>query len=221
FHTAGLSAGALGAAVILTLLLLLLNKFDVRRPGMYLLIGLPLWVAVLKSGVHAPLAGVIVGLSVPARKVNDHAPAERLEHALHPWVAFVIVPLFALANAGVAIDATALRTLGDPLALGIVIGLFVGKQVGVTGGCWLVVRSGLASLPSGLGWLQIYGAGLLAGIGFTMALFIAALAFGADSPLYAQAKVAIVAGSLISSLVGVLVLAAVSTTHERGSSNGE
>lgn len=216
FYTADLSLAAFGAAGALALVLVGLNRAGVRHPLAYVLVGLPLWVAVLKSGIHATLAGVVVGLMLPADERNGESPALRLEHALHPWVAFGIVPLFALANAGVTVDMAALRTLADPLPLGIVLGLFLGKQVGVFAGTWIVVRSGAATLPQGLRWAHIYGAALLAGIGFTMALFIASLAFGIDSPLYGQAKVAILAGSLVSALAGVAVLAGAARSAEAG-----
>jgi len=214
FYTAELSFSALAIAGALAVALFALNRAGVRRPVLYALIGLPLWLAVLKSGVHATLAGVIVGLAVPADGRGDTPPAVRLEHALHPWVAFGIVPLFALANAGVTVDATAVRALAERLPLGIAFGLFVGKQFGVLAGTWVVVRTGAAELPRGLGWAHIYGAALLAGIGFTMALFVASLAFGIESPLYAQAKVAILAGSVLSALAGVTVLAGASPRPE-------
>jgi NhaA family Na+:H+ antiporter len=207
FYTADVSRPALAAAAALTLALAILNGAGARRPWLYLLVGLPLWVAVLKSGIHATLAGVIVGLAMPADRAGGVSPTERLEHALHPWVAFGIIPLFALANAGVVLDAGALRALGEPLVIGIAAGLFVGKQIGVFGGTWLVVRAGIARLPDGLTWRHIYGAGLLAGIGFTMALFIASLAFAPDPALFARAKIAIVSGSVLSALAGVVVLA--------------
>ena len=208
FYTADISTTALAAAAGLAVLLGAANRANVRRPIVYLLIGLPLWVAVLKSGIHATIAGVIVGLALPADDPDGdgHSPAATLEHALHPWVAFAIIPLFALANAGVVVDAAALRTIAEPLPLGIMLGLVIGKQAGIFGGTWLVVRSGLGELPAGLGWRHIYGASLLAGIGFTMALFVASLAFGGGSALYEQAKLAIVAGSLISAAAGVAVL---------------
>jgi NhaA family Na+:H+ antiporter len=207
FYTSDVSLPALAAAAALTLALAILNGAGARRPWLYLLVGLPLWVAVLKSGIHATLAGVIVGLAMPADRAGGVSPTERLEHALHPWVAFGIIPLFALANAGVVLDAGALRALGEPLVIGIAAGLFVGKQIGVFGGTWLVVRTGIARLPDGLTWRHIYGAGLLAGIGFTMALFIASLAFAPDPALFARAKIAIVSGSVLSALAGVVVLA--------------
>ena len=207
FYTAQLSVPALLTALALTALLLVLNRAGVRGPLLYVLVGLPLWVAVLKSGIHATLAGVIVGLAVPANDSGGESPALRLEHALHPWVAFLIVPVFALANAGVTVDRASLGSLVEPLPLGIVLGLLVGKQVGVFAGTWLVVRTGAAVLPRELTWRHIYGAALLAGIGFTMALFIASLAFGIESALYAEAKVAILVGSILSALGGVVVLA--------------
>ena len=207
FYIAELSVTALALATLLTAVLLFLNAVGVRHPLLYVLVGLLIWAAILKSGIHPTLAGVIVGLAFPADRGNGESPAGRLEHLLHPWVAFGIVPLFALANAGVTLDADAVRTLGTPLPVGIALGLVVGKQVGVFGGTWLMVRTGAGRLPPELRWPHVYGAALLAGIGFTMALFIAGLAFGTDTALYAQSKVAILAGSVVSGIAGLACLA--------------
>jgi NhaA family Na+:H+ antiporter len=206
FFTAQVNGAALGSAVALTALLLALNYAGVRRPWLFVAVGLPLWVAVLKSGVHTTLAGVIVGLCVPADKRGTASPVETLEHALHPWVALLIVPVFALANAGVVVDAEAVSRIGDPLSLGIVLGLLVGKPVGVAGGTWVIIRSGAARLPPGLTWGHVFGASLLAGIGFTMALFIASLAFPGDPALFDQSRMAIVLASIASAGAGVTVL---------------
>jgi NhaA family Na+:H+ antiporter len=173
------------------------------------------WVAVLKSGVHATVAGVLVAFTIPASRARaggdvHHREAQplldRLEHPLEPWVAFVIMPLFALANAGVRVSAGFTASLADPIALGIILGLFVGKQVGIVGSCWALIRSGVGSMPSRATWRQLYGISLLCGIGFTMSLFIATLAFeGADT--LTAAKIGVLTGSLLSGLAGYMVLA--------------
>ena len=245
FYTADLSIGALGAAGFVLLVLIVANRLGVNRPGAYAVLGLLLWVAVLESGVHATVAGVLLALTVPARQrvvpdvfvasarekvadfertadrslhhrhaalwelesitQNAQAPMLRMEHALSVWVAFVIVPIFALANAGVLISADIGALVRDPIVLGVVLGLIVGKQVGITGAAWLIVRSGLASLPAGVGWAEIYGAAWVCGIGFTMSLFIADLAYN-SSPALELAKVGILGASIIAGVGGYLLL---------------
>jgi NhaA family Na+:H+ antiporter len=243
FYTGQLSVAALAAAAVLVLGLALMNAGGVRSPVWYLFAGLFLWLAVLKSGMHPTLAGVIVAFAVPARarysrnelieqaetwlrdaRTEDsqgagrslealryclrecESPLTRLEHALHPWVAYGILPLFALANAGVDLAGVTVSALATPVAGGVFLGLFLGKQLGVIVASWLAVRAGWAELPEGVAWKHVYGMGLLAGIGFTMALFIAALAYGEGSPLHQQAKIGILTASLVSAIAGVLVL---------------
>jgi NhaA family Na+:H+ antiporter len=211
FYSEGVSGPALALAAAFVLGLVLMNRLGVRRPGLYVLAGLPLWVAALKSGIHPTVAGVIVGLSIPARALaTDEAgtpsPLERLEHALHPWVAYGVVPVFALANAGVSFGGVAPSSLGGPAALGSFLGLVVGKQVGVFGATWAAVRLGLATLPEGVGWRHVYGASLMAGIGFTMSLFVAALAYGEGTAPHVEAKLGILAASLVCAVAGMLVL---------------
>jgi NhaA family Na+:H+ antiporter len=199
---ASLAIGAVGAAVLIAM-----NRFGVRRAAPYVLIGLVMWVCVLKSGVHATLAGVIVALTIPLRvdKAHGEAPLIRLEHALHPWVAFFVMPVFAFANAGVALGGLTLADLLAPVPLGIALGLFVGKQLGVFGFAWVATRAGLCRLPDGITWTQVYGAALLAGIGFTMSLFIGTLAFA--DPAYATAvRLGVLSGSTLSAVAGYLVL---------------
>lgn len=249
FYTEKLSPGILALGAGFVVVLALLNRAGVRRTWPYALIGAAVWVAFLKSGVHATIAGVLVAMTIPARRRIDapqfleraerllgefrddtvpgqseptadqrdamHSleqateqlgtPLARLEHALHPWVAFFIMPVFALANAGVAIEGSLTATLGTPVSLGIMLGLFAGKQAGVLGAAWLAVKAGVAALPDGVGWRQLWGVSLLCGIGFTMSLFIAGLAF-ADPALLDSAKVGILAGSLISGVAGALAL---------------
>ncbi len=243
FYSEKLSAGALALAAAVTMVLLLMNRMGVQQPSWYLLTGLVLWVAVLNSGVHATIAGVILGLVMPARarynrsevcsearqlltlaeSADRHeaalaletlerrlrecqSPLSRLEHALHPWVAYGIMPLFALANAGVNLAGLSWTALGEPVSLGILLGLFVGKQLGVFGATWLAVKARWAAAPAGVTWRHIYGMSLLAGIGFTMSLFIAALAYGEGSALHQQAKIGILAASSVSAVAGLLVL---------------
>ena len=217
FYTAELSLLSLAVAASLIAGLAVLNRAGVARPAAYLLIGIPLWVALLKSGVHATLAGVVAAMFIPLRvpgKSRDQAsasPLRQLEHALHPWVAFGVLPVFAFANAGVAIVGLSISDVVHPVPLGIVIGLFFGKQIGILALCWIATRLRLASLPEGVGWWQLHGASLLCGIGFTMSLFIASLAFEQGSTAYlGLERLGIVIGSLISGLLGYIVLRVVS-----------
>jgi NhaA family Na+:H+ antiporter len=180
-----------------------MNMFGVRRLWPYLLAAAILWVAVFQSGVHPTVAGVLVALTVPLGKGEARSPLKLLEHRLHPWVMFGIVPLFGFASAGVTFPGA--DAILHPLPVGIALGLFLGKQLGVFGAIWLADRAGLAPRPANLGWRQIYGAALLCGIGFTMSLFIGALAFS-DPLLVDEAKIGTLAGSLLAGLLGFLVL---------------
>lgn len=251
FYTETIKTDALIVAAVAVALLLILNMIDVRRLWPYLSVGLVLWVAVLKSGVHATIAGVILGFVIPAiaRRqsvltprekellrevgpagtaefsresreerqqhleqledlvVEQGSPLHRLEHKLHPLVAFMIIPVFAFANAGVPIDLSTLgAALTSRMTIGIIAGLFIGKQIGIFLSSWLLVKSGMTTLPDNrntMVWL--YGLSLLAGIGFTMSLFIGGLAFG-EGAVYEQAKIGILAGSFLSGIVGFLLL---------------
>ena len=208
FYTAKLSVLALGLAAVFLAGLVALNRAGVTRAAAYLVLGLPLWVAVLKSGVHATLAGVILAFCIPLRAPSEGAsPLHRLEHALHPWVAFGVLPIFAFANAGVPVLELSVADLTHPVPLGIALGLFLGKQLGIMLAAWLGVRLGLASLAEGVRWPQLYGAAVLCGIGFTMSLFIASLAFeqGGTAPAGLE-RLGILTGTLVSALVGYLVL---------------
>jgi len=210
FYSGDLSLVALGLGALGVVVLVLLNKFGVTRVSAYALVGVAIWVCVLKSGVHATLAGVIVALAVPLRAENahGHSPARHLEHSLHPWVAFGILPVFAFANAGVSFEGMGLDSLLEPIPLGISLGLFAGKQIGVFLVVWIVVVLGLAKRPSGASWGMIYGASVLTGIGFTMSLFIGTLAFEHDAGFNFEAAVrlGVLAGSLLSAVVGYLVM---------------
>jgi len=210
FYSTELSLTALVIAAIFVFALFLLNYLGVTRPAAYFLFGVPLWVAVLKSGVHATLAGVVVAMFMPLRVPGtswSESPLNRLEHALHPWVAFFILPLFAFANAGVSLSGLSLTDLIHPVPLGIIAGLFAGKQLGIMAASGLAVGLGVASLPKGVRWPHLYGAALLCGIGFTMSLFIASLAFGQEGfANIGLERLGIVAGSLIAAVTGYVAL---------------
>ncbi len=252
FYTAELNTGALMVAGGILVLLAVLNRMGVRRTAVYVFFALILWVAVLKSGVHATVAGVLLAMTIPARRALDvdgfkhklahltermqgssqndafphwasgeqqdiihhveetakqaETPLVRMEHALHGWVAFFIMPVFALANAGVSFKGIDIgEALLHPVSLGVMLGLFIGKQVGVLAFAWAAVKTGLARLPAGVTWKAVYGVACLAGIGFTMALFIAGLAFD-DAATLDRAKMGILAGSFVSGIVGWVVL---------------
>jgi NhaA family Na+:H+ antiporter len=250
FYTDKIVWASLAVAAVVLVLLFIINRRCVRRPLPYAILGVILWLAFLKSGVHATVAGVLLAMTIPASTVIDRkgyldrtriylerfeeegvrngetfttkkqrallqaiengthlveAPLQRLEHALHPWVAFAIMPVFALANAGVILPPDLLDTLTNPITLGIIGGLVLGKQVGITFMAWLVTRLGISQKINGVSWRQIYGASLLAGIGFTMSLFISNLAFS-DPALLANAKVGILVASAISAVLGWVIL---------------
>jgi len=206
-YTSDLSVYSLCAAGISVIVLAVLNWLGVRRLAPYLLVGIVLWIFVLKSGVHATLAGVAVGLAVPlrTRAGQDRSPLRDLEHVLHPWVVFAILPIFAFANAGLSLSGFGFDRLLTPIPLGIAAGLFFGKQIGIFAAVGLMVAIGLARLPVGASWRALYGVALLCGIGFTMSLFIGSLAF--DDPAYAvDVRLGVLTGSLMSALAGYVVL---------------
>jgi Na+:H+ antiporter, NhaA family len=210
FYTQDLSVTALLFAGLAIVALIALNRFGVRRIAPYVLAGLVLWLCVLKSGVHATLAGVVTALFIPSRDPDDpeHPPLRRLEHSLHPWVAFGILPIFAFSNAGVNLAGLGLADLLHPIPLGIMLGLVVGKQVGVFAFAWAAVKLGIARLPTGVTFPQVYGAAILCGIGFTMSLFIGMLAFenAGSGEVILTDRLGVLAGSLVSAVVGYLVL---------------
>lgn len=212
FYTSELNGFALGMAGALLVCLTCLNRAGVVRLAPYLLLGAVLWYFVLKSGVHATLAGVTLALAIPLRPqhqggVRVHSPLHALEHALHKPVALLIVPIFGFANAGVSFTGMGLASLAQPVPLGVALGLFLGKQLGVFGFAWLAIKSGIASLPRHATYTQLYGVALLCGIGFTMSLFIGALAFN-DAATIDATKIGVLTGSLISALLGFVVLRA-------------
>lgn len=209
FYTADLSAGMLIAAAIATAILFVLNRAGVVRTAAYILVGALLWLAVVKSGFHATLAGVITALAIPLRTNNAaNSPLITLQDSLHPWVAFGILPLFAFANAGVSLAGVSLATLAGPVPLGIALGLAAGKFIGVFGASFALIKSGVARMPEGATWMQFAGVTILCGIGFTMSLFIGSLAFEHQPGAYdAPVRLGVLSGSIVSALVGWLVIA--------------
>ena len=209
FYSKDLSLGALAAALALLLPLWVLNRRGVTANAPYLLLGLVMWLMLLKSGVHATLAGIALALFIPLRDTRqpERSPLKALEHDLHTAVAFGILPLFAFANAGISLADASLEYLVHPVPLGIAGGLFIGKQLGIFAACWLGVTLGLARRPEGMSWTALYGTALLCGIGFTMSLFIGTLAFEETgvNRLFDE-RLGIIAGSILSGIAGYLVL---------------
>lgn len=207
FYTASIDGFMLLLAGISFTGMLLLNWIGVARSWPYVLFAILLWFFVLKSGVHATLAGVAAALTIPMA-VKTERPLERIEHSLHPWVAFAIIPVFALANAGVSLAGFNIDALLQPLPLGIALGLIFGNQLGIFGSAWIAVKSGITSLPGGISWGQVYGISCVAGVGFTMSLFIGNLAFDGDQQLSAV-KIGVLAGSIVSAVWGYGLLRAI------------
>jgi NhaA family Na+:H+ antiporter len=209
FYTAQLSATALTVASTCLVILFIMNRRGVMAIPAYLFIGLIMWVSVLKSGVHATLAGVALAFMIPMRNPEKpkYSPLRELEHELHPLVAFAILPIFAFANAGIDLSTMSMSDLMEPVTLGIILGLFVGKQIAVLGVSWLLVSLKWAKIPEGATWLQVYGIALLCGIGFTMSLFVASLAFEYQGQQYIESvRLGIITASLLSAVMGYLVL---------------
>ncbi|NND45163.1 MAG: Na+/H+ antiporter NhaA [Xanthomonadales bacterium] len=207
FYSGDLGLGSLAGAGLGLLVLFGLNRAGVQRLAPYMLVGAVIWLLVLKSGVHATLAGVAVAAFIPLRADDGATPARQLEHNLHPWVAFLILPLFAFSNAGVSLQGLGLETLSSGVSLGIILGLFAGKQVGVFAMIALALSLGIARRPEGTTLGQLYGVSVLCGVGFTMSLFIGSLAFEhGNFVLDAAVKLGVMAGSIGSALLGVLVL---------------
>jgi NhaA family Na+:H+ antiporter len=209
FYTEQLSVTSMVTAAIMLTSLFILNRRNVTDTAPYIFIGIILWVAVLKSGIHATLAGVVLAFFIPFHgKEGEESPLKHLEHNLHSTVAFIILPIFAFANAGVNLTGVGVEQVLEPVPLGIILGLVVGKQLGVFGFCFMAVKLGLAKIPQGLNWSIIYGAAILCGVGFTMSLFIGSLAFeqtSGSSPLF-QDRLGIIIGSLLSGVGGYLFL---------------
>jgi NhaA family Na+:H+ antiporter len=213
FYTEQISWMSLAVGGAFFVALIAANRAGARHPLIYAVLGIGLWLAFLQSGIHATVAGVLLALTIPARQridsraslVRNESPMLRFEHALMPWNKHVIMPVFALANAGVVLGAGAARALTDPISLGVICGLVFGKPIGIVLFSWLATRSRLAAMLDGVSWRQVIGVGMLGGIGFTMSLFIANLAFG-DTPALETAKVGILAASVASAIAGVVVL---------------
>lgn len=208
FYTDKISMLSLGISGACFLLLLAMNMRSVNKIAPYIVIGLIMWVAVLKSGVHATIAGVVLGFLIPLKVENPNGKSmlKVAEHGVHNWVAFVILPLFAFANAGISLKGITVDSLSEPIPMGIATGLFVGKQVGIFAACLLAYMLGLAKKPEGATWPQVYAVCILCGIGFTMSLFIGGLAYQGNADLYTQTKLGVLGGSLISGIVGYVML---------------
>ena len=211
FYTAELSLPMLGLSALTLVALMAMNAGGIQRLWPYLALGVVLWSFVLQSGVHATLAGVALAVTIPLRRTPARpeaaeSPLIRLEHALQPWVAFAIVPIFGFANAGVSFAGMSPAALLSPVPLGIALGLFVGKQVGVFAFAWAAIRMRLADVPANASWAQLYGVAILCGIGFTMSLFIGLLAFPASPELQDAVKIGVLVGSVASALAGAALL---------------
>jgi len=217
FYTSGLHTLSIVIAFIALAVLILLNMLGVSKKAAYFIVGSILWVSVLKSGIHATLAGVALAFTIPLNAKDENrqtfSPLKEIEHDLHYWVAFLILPLFAFVNAGVNITKISFDQMAGAVPMGIMLGLFVGKQLGVFGFSFLAIKLKLAKLPDESNWLQLYGVSILTGIGFTMSLFIVSLAFTDDSIFQYTDKLAILIGSFISGLIGYFVLKTVKTTN--------
>jgi len=218
FYSGTLSSVSLLLAAACLVVLMAMNRLGVVKLGPYMIVGLILWVCVLKSGVHATLAGVALALCIPLRTRNaETSPLLSLEHALHPWVAYAILPLFAFANAGVSLAGMTVESFTHPVPMGIAVGLLLGKTVGVFGLTWLAVKLRLAALPEGAGWGQILGVAILCGIGFTMSLFVGSLAFAPGSSEYAgMDRMGILTGSFFAAVIGYAVTAMASRKTRAG-----
>jgi NhaA family Na+:H+ antiporter len=208
FYTSDLSTLSLFVAAAFVLALFALNRKGVRSIAAYVLIGIALWIAVLKSGVHATLAGVLLALFIPHKgKTEEPSLLKRLEHDLHQAVAFGILPIFAFANAGVPLAGLTMDSFLQPISLGIVLGLFIGNQIGIFGFTWLAIKFGLAQLPTSVRWIHMYGVSFVCGIGFTMSLFISSLAFEHTGTDYGDiVRIGILTGSILSAFFGYIIL---------------
>ena len=216
FYTANLSWPMLAGALLSGAVLFVLNRLRITRVDVYIVVGLLMWVCVLKSGVHATLAGVITALAIPMRDARGQSPLASIEHGLHPWVAYGVLPMFAFTNAGVVLDGVSFSTLMSPVPLGIGLGLVAGKAIGVFGAAILMVRSGLAQAPAHASTLQLLGVSVLCGIGFTMSLFIGGLAFAGLGPQFElQLKLGVLGGSLVAGVLGTWLLRTQHRSHAR------
>ncbi len=208
FYTGDLSSMALLVGFVMTGVLFMLNAKEVTKLTPYMIVGAILWFAVLKSGVHATLAGVVIGFAIPLKgKKGEHSPLKHMEHALHPYVAFGILPLFAFANAGISLEGVSMSGLTSMLPLGIALGLLIGKPLGIFSFSWAAVKLGVAKLPEGINFKHIFAVSVLCGIGFTMSIFISSLAFGNVSPEFdTYARLGILMGSTTAAVLGYALL---------------
>lgn len=217
FYTSQISWIALIFAAIILSILIMANRFNVKSIAVYIILGIVLWICVLKSGIHATIAGVLLGMVLPAGKsVHDFEVSilHKLEHILTPWSSFVIMPIFALANSGISIDINSLATgIFEPVSLGIIFGLFIGKQIGIFGASYILVKLKIASLPHQVTKRHLYGASVLGGIGFTMSLFVSSLSF-ADQSVLNEAKVSIMVASVLAAAFGSIVFALIKIKSE-------
>lgn len=217
FYSGEMSSLSLMLAALSIVALIAMNRLGVIKLGPYLIIGLLLWICVLKSGVHATLAGVVLAFCIPLRTKNaESSPLLTLEHALHPWVAFGILPLFAFANAGVPLSGVTLESFTHHVPMGIAAGLLLGKTLGVFGLTWLAVKTSMATLPTGANWGQVFGVSILCGIGFTMSLFVGSLAFVPGASEYAgMDRMGILTGSILAALIGYAITAMASGKNHK------
>jgi Na+:H+ antiporter, NhaA family len=209
FYTSKISFVALIVVAFCIPLLALINRLHVESKTVYIIIGLVMWVAMLKSGVHATLAGILVAMFIPisSKKTPGFSPLKDLEHDLHSAVAFIVLPVFAFANAGINLSGVGMEQILHPVPLGIAAGLFIGKQVGIFGFCWLAIQLKMSSLPKGMSWGSLYGTAALCGVGFTMSLFIGSLAFEETNiNILFDERLGIIIGSLASGIIGYLIL---------------
>ncbi|MGF1725950.1 Na+/H+ antiporter NhaA [Photobacterium nomapromontoriensis] len=212
FYSSDLSTLALAVAFAATTALFVMNAKNVTKLSWYLLVGAVLWVSVLKSGVHATLAGVVLGFAIPlsakdGNHTDEHSPLKHLEHVLHPYVAFLILPLFAFANAGISLEGVSLSGLTSMLPIGIALGLLIGKPLGIFTASYLAVKMGMAKMPEGIGFKHVFAVSVLCGIGFTMSIFISSLAFvGAPEDFSTYSRLGILLGSTVSAVVGYTLL---------------
>ncbi|CAA2930146.1 Na+/H+ antiporter NhaA [Arsenophonus endosymbiont of Bemisia tabaci] len=206
FYTKSVSIIALRLAMLSLLVLIWMNWRKVENTSAYLVVAVILWVCILKSGIHATLAGVIVGFLIPLKEGQNNSPSEQLEHLLHPWVAYLILPLFAFANAGIQLDGVTLTNLASALPIGVALGLLIGKPTGIFLFSWLALKLGVAKLPAKINLKQIFSVSVLCGIGFTMSMFIASLAFEGLDNFSTYARLGILIGSTLAGILGLLLL---------------
>ncbi|EAR57105.1 putative Na+/H+ antiporter [Photobacterium sp. SKA34] len=211
FYSSDLSTISLAVASVATVTLFIMNAKNVTKLSWYLIVGAVLWISVLQSGVHATLAGVILGFTIPLTgkdgRSDKHSPLKHLEHALHPYVAFLILPTFAFANAGISLDGVSLESLSSMLPVGIAAGLFIGKPLGIFVACIIAVKCGFAKLPDDINFKHVFAVSVLCGIGFTMSIFISSLAFiGADESFATYSRLGILLGSTVAAVVGYVLL---------------